>query len=442
MLTYIAYLLLLAAGIALYFAAQRNEPVRSRAWIGYLLIAGAIGLLLWAQSEPQKFLSDFHKAYYNAGRLVHGDPDALYDAEPLEFVNLPLVGYVFTPLTWLPRKVAGGIVTLFGFGVVIIAWVLLAALGRLSERRALLLGVLFVISGPLYNSLREGNATHFVLLGLVLVLWFADARRYALAGGILALCVIMKPPLGYLILPFVVRGRWSGVAGFVGTLALFAAVSLAVIGWGPHERWYERVVEPYQQHPLGAFNVQSADGFLARLLEGGDYLTDWSPIEDISGAFGPLRFGIVALLLLTTAGVWWFSRRDEGDHGFAHDMAILLVLSMVVGPITWSHYYAQMLIPFALLLGTRMPLPGDRIWTAWFALIVVLGSLPVIQFAPDRPLLDELVPRLFVSHFFYAGILMLALLLALRVRLAMRTAPATERESAPAGVREAAIASP
>jgi hypothetical protein len=157
------------------------------------------------------------------------------------------------------------------------------------------------------------------------------------------------------------------------------------------------------------------------LFIGGDHLTDWSAIDDISPAFAPIRTLIVVSLFGSAAVTWWLSRRAAGPDMFLFDLAVLLVLSIVIGPITWSHYYALMLIPFALMLGGQIPVGESRPWLVYLGVAVLLMSLPVIQLQ-DRPL-GEFVPRFVISHYFYGGVMILGAMLASRLRLARTAMP-------------------
>jgi hypothetical protein len=75
-----------------------------------------------------------------------------------------------------------------------------------------------------------------------------------------------------------------------------------------------------------------------------------------------------------------------------------------------------MLIPFAFMLGGQIATPPGRLGMAYMASAVLLVSAPVVQVAPEMAPLDELVPRLFISHYFYGGLMILAVLLSARVR--------------------------
>ena len=74
-------------------------------------------------------------------------------------------------------------------------YALLLRLGDFNIATGAMLALSILASGPLVNSLREGNTTHFVLLLLVvaLLLWRAG-KEYA-AGLVLGLCALFKLPL-------------------------------------------------------------------------------------------------------------------------------------------------------------------------------------------------------------------------------------------------------
>lgn len=425
---YLAYFAILATVALAYVLYHRSERYRVAGLALLSMTMAGMAAFLFRYGEPRTYLNDFFKAYYPAGRIVHEDPGTLYDPVPLDFVNVPIVGYAFTPFTWLSRDAARDVVTALSAVVVVAAFVLLVRLAKLNSRQAWGLAALFVISGPLFNSLREGNATHFVLLALVVVLAFAQARRDLEAGALLALCVVMKPPLVLLLLPFMLAGRWRAVGAFAGVGAVVAVASLAIFGLDLHITWYERVVEPFQRHPIGAYNVQSVDGFVARLLEGRRHTTDWLPIEDISSAFVPLRLVVVAALLGATVWAWWPARGARFADTLVLDVSILLVLSMVLGPISWTHYYAQALIPLAFIAGGVIRIPGEPIWRLLLGASVLLMSPIAVLAEVENGPLDALVARVFISHYFYGGVLLLAVLLESRRRIAL---PASATAAAP-----------
>ena len=66
---------------------------------------------------------------------------------------------------------------------------------------------------------------------------------------------------------FLLRGRWRVVAGGATAIGGAVLLSLAVFGLEINIGWYRNCVEPFLGGVMPAFNVQSIDGFLARLRD-------------------------------------------------------------------------------------------------------------------------------------------------------------------------------
>jgi hypothetical protein len=106
------------------------------------------------------------------------------------------------------------------------------------------------------------------------------------------------------------------------------------------------------------------------------------------------------------------------------EFCVALAVALVITPISWSHYYLTLIIPMSLLLTGRIPMPRGRGWWIAFGASVALLSLPVVTLNPERAALGEFNSRVMTSHFVIGGLVMLALLLAVRRRIASDAAPA------------------
>ena len=116
------------------------------------------------------------------------------------------------------------------------------------------------------------------MLPLLLAAFACDrAGREALAGALVAVAALLKIPLFVLPLSFLLRRRWRALLAFAATVAVLAALSLLLFGFDLHRVWFERCIRPFAEGPLGAYNVQSVDGFLARLMTSGGR-QDFSPL--------------------------------------------------------------------------------------------------------------------------------------------------------------------
>jgi hypothetical protein len=383
-------------------------------------VGGAMQALLWLISEPAYLFSDFYKAYYPAAKLllVEG-PRAWYIADPsnLGFVNVPILAYPFVPLALLSPETAGWVFLGLGIGACLATLVLLARLVPLDRRSVAVLLLLFTANGPLVNSLREGNTTHFVMLFLVVALTLWRAGWPFAAGLILGLCAIFKLPL-LLFGPFyVLRLRWRIAAGIASAVGVVLLLSLAVFGHQINLDWYKACVEPYLGGVVGAFNVQSIDGFLLRLTTGESRLWDWDPLQP------PVFHRVVRTIILGGmfgATLWLLRRSDRAQASFETsaltpldilEFVLVLNLALVTSPLSWTHYYLLLLLPWALHLGGKLPLPRDTV-TRWLMRGgLVFASMPVIIPEIESDWLVDLVARTIVSVWLFGGLLILTALL-------------------------------
>jgi hypothetical protein len=89
-------------------AGTAREGRRWAAWLSFGVAALAIMAFFWSVSEPPVPLGDFRKAYYPAGALLRADPAALYQFPP-KFNCIPIVAWLFVPLSWLSEPGAGAL---------------------------------------------------------------------------------------------------------------------------------------------------------------------------------------------------------------------------------------------------------------------------------------------------------------------------------------------
>ncbi len=393
------------------------------AWLAAILIGGAVHLGLWPLSEPPWLFSDFYKAYWAAGEhLWNGGLNATYPFTiPGNWSNLPVLGWPFALLVPFGHDAAGWIFLAVGVPVVVATWALLCRIAGLSGVRAAGLLFLFLISGPLLNALKEGNSTHFVLFFMVLGLALWQSRREYAAGLAFGMCATIKPPLLLIGVFFFVRRRWPVVAGGATTIIVFVAASLLLFGIAGNLAWYDEIVGANLGNVMPAFNVQSIDGFLIRLQTGTTELLYWGQMEP-SLLHKIVRNAIFAVLI---GGFAWLMLRSErreltsnrGDAPTPHDFmqfSMIILLSLVMSPVSWTHYYAFLLIPVALQLGGKLPLPDDAVsrWLFWggYVLTAIPVIMPAMQLDPDPPpgWLAELAARTILSAWLYGALLMLA----------------------------------
>jgi hypothetical protein len=418
-----------ATGTALLATmGRRNAPWAARIAVAVLMSA-AMAVFMMRVSEPPDLFADYFKAYYPAARAVLAEDSGSGLAQTMlagagGFVNLPLIAFLFAPFGWLPPDVSGYVFLACGLAATITVWRLLSRLAGLDQGQSLFFLFFMTCNGPLHNSLREGNTTHFILLLLVCGLWALRGGRDFLAGLVFGVAALIKLPLLLLGIYFLARGRWRVAFGGGAICALTGLASLLVFGWDLHVHWYEHSIKPFAGTPLSAFNSQSVQAFLARLQFGGRYLWDWTP-RAVHPFVGLSSRAVVGLLMAACAVVLFLPRRWRGKglveapptRVIELETCILVILATVISTVSWTHYYLWLLLPAAYVIGgvPSIPTLGPLRVASWVAL---LGAIPVVVvIKPHAVWLRRAYSHLAVSHYLIAGLLLLAVLLLARWRV-------------------------
>jgi len=371
----------------------------------YALVLLGLLIFMWSVSDPPELFSDFSQAYYPAGHAIVHDVATLYDRIPgcdtsaiCGFVNIPIVAFLFAPLSALTLRHAQLAFALLSVTCVGISFYGLLTLSAATGWRRWAIATLFIANGPLLYSVREGNLTHVVLLLIVLTFLCVERNADAWAGVVVACAILIKLPLGLLGLYFVLKGQWRTVAALALTLLGFIGTSLLWAGWESHVTWYREAVLPFASKSLAAFNVQSVDGFLLRLRDGSP-LYDWTPVP-IDGHLRLLRTMLVGSLLVMSGIVVRRTAARESTEVRYLDLSVVLCLTLVISPISWTHYYLYLLVPFSLYAGGKLPIRQSGTWSLSMATCMVLVSPPVVfldLFA------ESMLGKVFISHYVFGA---------------------------------------
>jgi alpha-1,2-mannosyltransferase len=368
----------------------------------------AIGCgLLALTSGP--LLIDFFKAYLYAGDAAWSNPSTMYDCTRGQcFVNIPIVALFFVPLAALGSMTAGVLFSAVG------ALLLVAAVKRMATgAMAHTIIWIVILSGPMYYSVRIGNTTHMLLLPLMIAFDLLAAGRQAGAGAILAGAALLKPPLALFLPYFVLRRHLRAAIAMTVTAAAAVALSFLLFGSDLHWFWLREFVVNQGSRPIGAYNVQSVNGFLAHLLTRG-HLRDWYPI-DVGTRFRVLSLALTGALLAAPAFACWRAGRPGDEEARRVELWLVLGLTVLIAPISWTHYELLLLIPGASLVVRHASL--DR--RARAALIVALALIapPVVVLNVHSRIASALYERLLISHYFAGAVILLGVLVAERLRI-------------------------
>ena len=424
-------LVVIAGGLFALRAMPQTEPAALGLPVTVIAVCAAIAIFVFAISDPSPIFWDFHQAYYSAGKAVLESPDAL--RQQIEkgvsgFVNLPIVAYIFTPFAALDSWWGSAAVfSLLGLVAVAVTWLLLAEMTGLKGRPRWLLLFLFAANGPLHYSVKEGNTSHLVLLALVAGLQLLRTHRAYAAGALLAIGALIKLPLLLFGAYFVLRRSFPAAIGFTFVSALAGLLSLATFGLDLHLQWLQECVLRFSSNPVGAFNDQSIAGFLARLIESPEILREWqphaaSPLQRISGSAltGLLYLTAILACLRPSSG----SRTGISGQDDERDLEYLIVLTLaiVASPLSWTHYYLWLLMPFAFFLSPYSPIatsPAGR-KLAWTGIFLTTPAVMYLAFTSE--VLVTLYSKFLVSHVLFGGLIWFALIARARATISTRPA--------------------
>lgn len=415
MKVYLIFLLLILVTVALNCLAQHFWKKRWNLWLGYGGPSLVMMLFLIKASTPPRldWFNDF-LCYYPAGYLILKNPLELYSFQGIYgFVNIPIIALLFTPFTVLDKHKATIVFTILGLLTVLAAYYFIVKLTKVSDEKRIALLGLFIINGPLYNSLWYGNLTHFVLLLLLAALFCLKKQREFWLGILLAIAALIKIPLLLLGVYFAMRRRWQVIAGFGVALLVVVGASVLLFGFDLHLAWLHHI-GMFSGKPVSAYGVQSVDGFLARLLLNttGD-LRNWNPIV-VSWKYKTIRSVLLFILIGGTVWICWRAKEPTTLVEKNLEFAIVLTLALVISPISWIHYYLLLLLPYALYVSNQLAVPQGYLWSAGVVLSILLISPPAFTASVTNSIISVLYSRVLISHYFFGGVLLLGVLLAAR----------------------------
>jgi hypothetical protein len=411
-LVLVAHLTATVTGIAAILLLTRRVPVPH--WRSALLAAGCVALAIatFLASDPPRIFQDFRIAYYPAGRAALDNPGmlrALTGMGVSGFVNMPVVAYLFAPLAVLPMSTAMALFMISGLVATGLAWAVLARLAALDVQARWLLALLFAASGPLQYSVKEGNTSHFILLALAAGLALLRARRPAMAGALLGFAAIIKPPLLLFAVFFALRRDIRGLTGFAASCLTLGAASVALFGWSENLHWLQVCVLQFSHRWLAAFNVQSIPAFLIRFDAATALLRDWNSYPPPSELLLPARMLIAALFFL--AGMAALNSTLGADKALraarlTPQFLMVLCLSVLASPLSWSHYYCWLLMPTAFFLGSRARIPRWMRVCGWAAIVLMTPLVRPLAFSESWATI--IYKDIGVSHLLFAGLLWFA----------------------------------
>lgn len=216
-----------------------------------LIIIALPQIALWPGNVMS--VSDFAEYYASAVDFLSGNAALTYNVQHstalqhslfpemkdrfVPFPYLPVCLYLFAPLGWLEPLPAlfawTATLILFSF----LAFTLLKATFDLPRKWVLRSLAVFCCLGPLWESVRIGKPTPFLLAGYLGCMYFLTNKRFALAAISLVL-LFLKPDLALVVLMWLAGGvRLRVLALFALACSLIFSASLFYPGFHAYLEW-------------------------------------------------------------------------------------------------------------------------------------------------------------------------------------------------------------
>jgi alpha-1,2-mannosyltransferase len=245
--------------------------------------------------------------------------------------------------------------------IVLAAW----ALAPAARLPAALFGTAALFwTFPTVKSIAMGQANGLVMLALALALWAVARERWGLVGVALGVAAVLKLSPVLLLVYLFVRGRrrpmWTGIATALGLVGAAAIVGRP----GQIFDWAFDVAPSVSKGTISGYN-QSIVGAFARLSGSTvDFM-----VRSVPGSWYLVAYAVWAVALFAL----WRMRRGRPFDGL--ELAIVLLVVLVAGPLTWDHYMTWALLPLTLCCdmtrwqrlrpGDRLVVGGGLVLAAW-----------------------------------------------------------------------------
>ncbi len=381
-------------------------------------------------------------SYYTAGWLVrNGQADRLYDVAPGDtilgdatsgpyrvaadrlgiarqhyYIYPPFFAVAAAPLSFLP------------FGAARLAWLALdLAMGAgwvvlyLAWRRrdgttagTLEIGLIAVTLGleflPLIWALAIGQTTILLMLLLAGSILLAKRGRDVPAGLLLGAATAIKLTPALLIVYFAWRGRARLAAWGAATFVACSLGAVAALGPAVNVRFYTEIV-PMMSGGTVYFLNQSLAALFDRLVSAGDVRQVALASSGAARALAAL--GSAALLVATAFGFarsrWSGEGRAPDGLGMDLEVSAVLLLTLLISPISWSHHYVLALIPlYSVVAAAGRSGRRSILLAAAFGLaFLLIARKPHFELFMQGPLRLALSASLFGALTLWGGCLVL-----------------------------------
>ena len=253
--------------------------------------------------------------------------------------------------------------------ILLLAVILLRLSPFVEGRHRWLFALMLFAYFPTLTALKMGQDSVITTFLLVETFVSLKRKRYAIAGGLLALG-LYKPQF---VLPmigiFLLHRRWSSIFGFLFTGLLLGVLSLAMVGWnglrGLFSLWLPMVQRGHVVWPELMTNLR---GLMYMILD----------LGGLSGATNILTLGFSILVYVIALRLWPRSA-DERNELFNLRFALAVAMTALVSFHLYSYDGTLLAIPLIIMLNQILKDPNPYpVRHRVFLAILIAWFLPLV----------------------------------------------------------------
>jgi len=268
------------------------------------------------------------------------------------YVHLPLFSFLYRPLLFIPFRTITKLLLIINVLVMVFSlYLILKLVDRGSNIRLFSIAILVMaFFYPMRYSLRLGQTTPIVFLGIISICYLAKTGHLKTSGFILGGLISLKITPVFFLCYFLIRKKWSLAISSIVTLIVIAICSVLLMGWESNTIFFNNIIR-LNGLSLASWNNQSLDGFLLRWATGALHLYDWHLLE-LSFKMKVLKYFVLSCMLLLWLIILFRPTNPNEENRDLLDFSLTLILLVVFSPISWSHYLLFLVFPYMVLLNT------------------------------------------------------------------------------------------
>lgn len=340
--------------------------------------------VVWTQLEDIRDGYFDFVLYYSGAKIVNdGNGAQLYDLEvqreyQKEFGSgykdwdLPFnhPAYELLPLLILAKfsfPVAHALWA--AINILLLALILVRLFPFVEPTHRILVALMLFAFFPTITALKMGQDSVITAFLLVETFVSLKRKRYAIAGGLLALGLYKPQFVLPLVGIFLLHRRWSSIFGFLSTGLLLGAISLAMVGWdglmGLLSLWLPMIQRGHVVWPELMTNLR---GLVYTTLH----------LGGLTEATNVLTLGLSILTYVLTLQLWPRNAEEQNEL-FNLRFALAVVMTALVSFHLYSYDGTLLAIPLTIMLNQVLKEPSPYpVRHRLFLALLIAWFLPLV----------------------------------------------------------------